>query len=208
MQQYANGDFAAFEALYLRNKGGLYRYLLRQLHDKSLVEDIFQEVWGRVISSASQYEASANFTTWLYTIARNKMIDHIRHLKLVSSLVVNQSSSEHTGDVNSTVEALEADNNGFSQRDLPEQSIEQAAQAAAIEHCMTKLAVHHLDCFLLKEEAGLSAPEIAQVVNTGLEATKSRLRTAYKQLRECLSLKLDLAIKPSQGKTHSGEAKQ
>lgn len=197
LAQYVDGDFSAFEQLYARNKGGLYRYLLRQVHNKSLVEDLFQEVWGKVISHSQNYQHSANFRTWLYTIARNKVIDHVRHMQVVDQVIkpncedeqhVSNSGSEH--DVN-----LEQNHSqGFNQR--PDKLHNQLLQAQAIDYCMNKLPKHQLDCFLLKEEGGLTTAAIAHIVDISLEAAKSRLKACYKNLRSCLSLKLELSPHP------------
>ena len=65
MQRYALGDFAAFEQLYQRHKGGLYRYFLRQLGNHALAEDLFQDIWSKVISQAPKYKIKAKFSTWL-----------------------------------------------------------------------------------------------------------------------------------------------
>jgi RNA polymerase sigma-70 factor (ECF subfamily) len=186
MEQFANGDFAAFETLYARNKGGLYRYLLRQLREQSLTEDIFQDVWSKVITGATDYHSSAKFTTWLYTIARNKVIDNKRHMKVLGNTIDQDAIlEEHMISVDEYAMARSICQN-------PQSSHESDEQALAIEHCLQKLPIHQLECFLLREEAGLSAQHIADIVNTSLEATKSRLKVAFKNLRECLSFKLAL----------------
>jgi RNA polymerase sigma-70 factor (ECF subfamily) len=186
MKQYANGDYAAFATLYARNKGGLYRYLLRQLRDQSLTEDIFQDVWGKVITNAAEYQTTAKFTTWLYTIARNKVIDNKRHMKLVDGAIEKDKLfDDQTMSIDEQAQA-----SSISQQ--PHALHENKEQSLAIEHCLQKLPRHQLEAFLLREEAGLSAQHIADIVNTNLEATKSRLKVAFKNLRECLNLKLAL----------------
>ena len=78
MLRYRDGDAQAFEELYGRHKGPLYRYLLRQTGHAANAEEIFQEVWIKVIRSSERYQPLAKFTTWLYQIARNCFIDHVR----------------------------------------------------------------------------------------------------------------------------------
>ncbi|HEX6944875.1 MAG TPA: sigma factor, partial [Casimicrobiaceae bacterium] len=69
MLAYAAGDAAAFDALYARHKGPLYRYLLRHLRERSLADELYQDVWMRVVNGRAGYAPTAKFTTWLYTLA-------------------------------------------------------------------------------------------------------------------------------------------
>src|SRR6185295_20094478 len=78
MLAYAAGDAAAFDALYARHKGGLYRYVLRQCTHAGVAEELFQDVWMNVLRARASYVPSARFATWLYRIAHNRLIDHWR----------------------------------------------------------------------------------------------------------------------------------
>ena len=191
LADYLSGDYEAFELLYSRHKGGVYRYLLRQLHQQQLVEDIFQEVWSKVIMQASSFQANASFTTWLYTIARHKIIDHIRHIKVVDKVIEPSQKQANTCSSlsESAQDTLTTQTEGQNTT-APDTLHEQGEQANAIEYCLKKLPNHQLDCFLLREESGLSAREIALVVNAGTEATKSRLRSAYRLLRTCIESRI------------------
>jgi RNA polymerase sigma-70 factor (ECF subfamily) len=71
MLAYAAGDAAAFDAIYARHKGGVYRYLLRQCRDAGIAEQLFQDVWMNLIRVRTR-QPSAKFTTWLYTLAHNR----------------------------------------------------------------------------------------------------------------------------------------
>jgi RNA polymerase sigma-70 factor (ECF subfamily) len=66
--------------------------------------------------------------------------------------------------------------------------------AGLLKHCIGQLSQAQKDSFLLKEEAGLSVKDIASILNTSFEASKSRLRYAYENLRQCLLLKTGRAI--------------
>ena len=87
MLAYAAGDAAAFDALYARHKGGVYRYLLRHCGHAGVADELFQDVWMNVIRARARYVPSAKLTTWLYRIAHNRLIDHWRatgHVELVT----------------------------------------------------------------------------------------------------------------------------
>lgn len=169
MLKYAQGDNAAFELLYARHKDSLYRYFLRQCKDASQAQDLFQECWGRVIKAASSYKNSAKFTTWIYRIGHNLMVDQYRALKPVDA---EEDMSQYGNDDNPAKETL------------------RSQQADQLKYCISRLPQVQLEAFLLKEESGLSAPAIAEVVGASMEACKSRLRYAYDKLKECLTLKL------------------
>ena len=79
MLRYAQGDAAAFDTLYGRHRGGVFRYLLRHLTgNRAAAEELFQDVWMNLIGARGRYRVEAKFTTWLYTMAHNRVIDHYR----------------------------------------------------------------------------------------------------------------------------------
>src|SRR5499426_1616381 len=78
MLAYRGGDAAAFETIYARHRGALYRFVLRSLKDHAVAEELFQETWIRVIEARERYAPSARFTTWVYTIAHHLIVDHWR----------------------------------------------------------------------------------------------------------------------------------
>ena len=78
MVRYAGGDMQAFETLYRRHRSALYRYLARHTRDPEVANDLFQEVWSKVIASRARYEPRAKFSTFLYRVAHNCFIDHYR----------------------------------------------------------------------------------------------------------------------------------
>lgn len=173
IRDYINGDFAAFESLYARHKGGSFRFILRQVKDVSSAEDLMQELWCKVVSNIRQFKLEARFTTWLYQMARNLLVDRFRHLAVVSEVIVNNSEHQEVSDVGDA-----------------SQELQQTRQKMALQHCMKLLPKAQLESFLLKEEANLTQADVAQVTGVSLEAAKSRLRAAYRGLRHCLGLKL------------------
>ncbi|MEL6200404.1 MAG: sigma factor, partial [Pseudomonadota bacterium] len=65
MTRYRKGDAAAFDVLYHRHRGGLYRFVLRQVTSKALADELYQDIWMRLIDARDRYEPTARFTTWL-----------------------------------------------------------------------------------------------------------------------------------------------
>jgi len=94
MLAYAAGDAAAFETLYARHKGGLYRYVLRQCANAGIAEELFQDVWMNVLRARASYVPSAKFTTWLYRIAHNRVIDHWRTVGQVELVTAGVDGDE------------------------------------------------------------------------------------------------------------------
>jgi RNA polymerase sigma-70 factor (ECF subfamily) len=167
MLQYAGGHIAAFEQLYHRHRGPLFRYLLRQLRNPSVCEDLFQEVWSRVIQASHRYRPSAKFSTYLYTVAHNCLVDHIR-----------RESRRGTSTDTDLLPAPELDD--------PARRMEADQAASALAVAITKLPADQRDAFLLRAEGGLSLAQIAQVTGVKPETAKSRLRYAFARLREAI----------------------
>ncbi|HWM41142.1 MAG TPA: RNA polymerase sigma factor [Burkholderiales bacterium] len=163
MLAYGEGDAGAFETLYNRHRGPLYRFVLRAIKQRSSAEELFQEVWIRVIESRSRYARQARFTTWLYTIAHNLLVDHWRKKGL--SLV-----SLDTEDV-----PIESAN--------PARQAEGREAVARLLQAIDALPAAQREAFLLHQESGLSVAEIAAATGTNEEAAKSRLRYAMAKLK-------------------------
>lgn len=169
MTQYREGDTQAFETLYTRHKGPLYRYLLHQLRDRAITDDLFQEIWLNLIRSRERYEHKAKFTTWLYRIAHNRLIDHYRSQKRGIS-----ASTQDDYDM----ALLQTDD-----CEQPERINEVARDVDRLLKLLDQLPEAQREAFLLKEESGMTLEEIAKVTNSNTETVKSRLRYAFGKLR-------------------------
>jgi RNA polymerase sigma-70 factor (ECF subfamily) len=173
MVRYRDGDARAFETLYGRHKAPLYRYLQRTCRNKETANDLFQEVWGKVIASRDRYEVRAQFTTFLYRIAHNCVIDHFRR--------AGRRYEGTVGDVNEMVEALPA-----ADQQQPEVAVSEVQLRADFRRALDALPAEQRDVFVLYEETGLSLEEIGKVTGVAMETAKSRLRYAVSKLRAAL----------------------
>jgi len=173
MLRYRAGDANAFTQLYARHKGPLYRYLLRQCGQPAVAEELFQDVWLKLIAARSGYTVQAKFTTWLYRLAHNRLIDHYR----ASTRRLPASYAEDCPEWAAIPAPTEAQ---------PENQEDRRRQAERLLTLLAKLPEAQREAFLLKEEAGLSLETIAQITGTGRETVKSRLRYALARLRRGL----------------------
>ena len=172
MLAYAAGDAAAFDTLYARHKGGVYRYLLRQCRQPGVADELFQDVWMNLIRARESYAPTAKFTTWLYRLAHNRMIDHFRasgHLMLVSA------DDEAHEDAVVSLPAARATQ--------PELRTENRELGERLRAAVSTLPPAQREAFLLQQEAEMSLAEIAALTGVGVETVKSRLRYAVAKLR-------------------------
>lgn len=167
MLAYAVGDAAAFEALYGRHRLRLYRFLLRQLRDGALADELFQDVWLRVIAARQGWRPEAMFTTWLFRIAHNRLADHWRALQHRPPAPDN--ADERIGRV--------------PDPDTPERSLSDFEQRRLLQCALDELPVEQREVILLRLEQELTLEEIGEVTGVGRETAKSRLRYAMDKLR-------------------------
>jgi len=168
MLRYCDGDVAAFEVLYRRHKDAVFRYLLRLCQHRDTAEDVFQDVWGKIVKARGSYRPTAKFSTFLYRVAHNCFIDHIRRNK------------RHT-----QTAAVEPDSQP-DPADLPEVETERSLARRRLEAALQELPEEQRDVFLLSEEAGLSLDQISCVTDSNRETAKSRLRYAVNKLRAAI----------------------
>lgn len=169
MLRYKDGDIQAFETLYRRHNDSLYRYLLRLSLNQEAAEDVFQEVWSKIIKARHRYRPTAKFTTFLYRVAHNCFIDYVRrNNRHMQSSAVDPDSNPDPGDE-------------------PDVHAERSLARRRLEAALLTLPVEQRDAFLLHEEAGLSINTIAEISGVKRETVKSRLRYASKKLKAALN---------------------
>lgn len=177
MLSYARGDAPSFEQLYARHKGPTYRYLLRHTSNRATADELHQDVWLRVVRSREQYRPQARFTTWLYTIARHRLVDHFRSRRDATAAPLDVDPDDEMPDVSENEPADGSD---------PLARMIDAEAGQRLLSALTAIPGPQRDAFLLHVEAGLSLGEIAALVGVPTESVKSRLRYAYRRLRAAL----------------------
>lgn len=175
MLSYGQGEAAAFEALYRRHKGPLYRYLLRHSGQRGVAEELMQETWLSLIRQRERYTVQARFTTYLYRIAHTRLIDHYRRQGTAPVDSISDCGVEDE------VLALPC-NSGI----WPEREMERRTQAERLRNRIRELPPAQREAFLLHEESGMDLNEIAEITGVSRETVKSRLRYAVAKLREGL----------------------
>jgi RNA polymerase sigma-70 factor (ECF subfamily) len=172
MLAYAGGDAGAFEALYARHKGGLFRFVLRSVKSRGEAEELFQDVWTRVIEARARYAPQAKFTTWLYTIAHNRLVDHWRAKGLTLVSMDDEASAAPEPVAPPASE--------------PERQVQARQTLDRLRAALAALPLAQREAFLLHHEGGLGIAEIAAATGSAEEAAKSRLRYAMNKLREAI----------------------
>ena len=187
MLAYRAGDADAFTTLYGRYRGSLYRYLARQCASSALAEELYQEIWIKVVNARTDYQPLARFSTWLFRIAHHRLIDHYRQHLPQEAMRLAPGSGADDDD-----EGSEEPTDGrlamlpAPTYETPHALHERHATAERISLALADLPAQQREVFLLAEEGGLTLEEIAATTGTGRETAKSRLRYAVNKLRHSL----------------------
>jgi RNA polymerase sigma-70 factor (ECF subfamily) len=170
MLAYRGGDVTAFEALFRRRKGRLYRYLLRQCGQPGLAGELFEDIWLRVIRARLRYRPQALFITYLYRLAHQVLMDHYR--RRPAGVPPSYLQEPETG-----IEPLPAE----TQADVLAASRQQLERLLQL---LAALPEAQREVFLLREEAAFDLEQIARVTGAKPESVRSRLRQAVFYLRK------------------------
>lgn len=171
MLAYAGGDAQAFEVLYLRHRDRLYRFLRRQLGEAALTDELFQDVWQRVIAARAGWTPDAGFASWLYRIARNRLADHWR---------ARSHRPPAPADADERLARVPDD-------DTPERSLSAQQRHHQLHQALQALPEQQREVLLLRLEQELSLEDIGRITGVGRETVKSRLRYAMDKLRAGLA---------------------
>jgi len=153
---------------------------LRHTSERPVADELHQDVWMSVVRARERYAADASFKTWVYTLARHRLIDHWRARR-----GARFTSLDDEG-VTSMVETQHAAECGGAQGDDPLSSTIDAQAGQRLVVALADVPAAQRDAFLLHVEAGLSLEDIARLTGAPPETIKSRLRYAYRRLRAAL----------------------
>ena len=164
MQAYIEGDMEAFEALYGRHKGRVFGFLLARLKDRSEAEDVFQAVFAKLHQKRHQYRQEIPFLPWLFTLARNTLIDHVRKRDAKGKYItVSEAAIEsYAAPISDTSPIDEA---------VAELSSLNESQRRALE---------------LRFNQGLTFAEIAEQMQTSADNSRQIISRAIRKLRSLM----------------------
>jgi len=187
MLAFASGDATAFTRLYDRHERAAWRFIRHRLgaQHEGAADDVLQETWISVARAAPRYVATARFTTWLFTVARSRVIDHLR-AQANTMLSIDAPLAGGSGDENEDGERW-ADRVAADVADGPQARIESRQQAEAFLAALAQLPDAQREAFVLQAEGGLSVDEVASATGVGAETAKTRLRYAKAKLRTLLA---------------------
>ncbi len=178
MQHFIAGDIASFEILFGRYKAPVFAFIHRQCPRASLAEELTQEVFMRVIRGASSFRAASKFSTWIYRIARNQVIDNMRRQRYRKATSIDHPARN--------------DGPALGEK-IPDTSPGPDRQAVTnrlrddLERAIANLPDNQKEVFLLREYGGLKFDEISEIVGAKVGTVKSRMRYALESLQQSLS---------------------
>ena len=183
VEGYLNGDISCFIQLLNRYQARLFNYIYRRTEDKQEAEDIFQEIFYRVIDNLRHYRKEGHFKAWLFKIAFNICVDNARKKKKMILVSMNQEFA--------TGEAEGASLEGLITADSPSPS--DSANDKEIQKLLQEalgcLSREQKEVLLLHIYGRLSFKEISQVLRCSINTVLARMQYALKHLRNILDEK-------------------
>ncbi len=176
MLRYREGDLHAFEELYGRHRQGLYRFIAWRSPRADWVDEVVQDSWANLHHARTRYQPQASFRTYLYQIARNRLLDLLRQQQhLLAAELGTGTDGRDVFDV--LAEAAQ-------DVPTPERVLAERQRSDSLHAALAALPGEQREALVLQQFGGLSLEEIAAVVAAPVETVKSRLRYAMRKLRE------------------------
>lgn len=175
VQRVQAGDVAAFDELILRYRGRVFGMVYNMTSNREDASDLTQDAFIKAFQSINRFQGQSSFFTWLYRIAVNSTLTHLRknRLRTFFSLEKVDENDRPSAEV---IEAL-TDNSGV-ERDTYVKELQERLNEA-----MQKLSIKHRTVVTLFEIDGLGHQEIAEIMNCSVGTVRSRLHYAKQQLQ-------------------------
>lgn len=169
LRAYRDGDPAGFDALLERHKGSVYAIIRGVVRDRDIAEDVFQEVFLKVIRASDTFDDRRRFAPWLFKIAVNAGRDALK-----SAAVRRVDASVELAEAAATAPATGE----------PERQAIASERRAAVAAALLQLPEPQRQVILLREFSGFSFEEIARMCNRPLNTVLSLMHRGLKRLRQ------------------------
>ncbi|MBX3173451.1 MAG: sigma-70 family RNA polymerase sigma factor [Gemmatimonadaceae bacterium] len=174
------GREPAFRELIRRYERPVYSLIYRMVRDTAASEDLAQDAFIKVLNHLDKYRPEFKFSSWLFKIANNVAIDHLRRRQLET---VSMDGSPHAAT------STEVESTSFELADQGESPLDELASrelGAIIEQAIGKLRPEYRNCIMLRHVEGRSYEEIAATLDLPLGTVKTYIHRARHELREAL----------------------
>jgi RNA polymerase sigma-70 factor, ECF subfamily len=179
--QACAGREAAYRELIRRYERPVFALLFRMLRDRELAEDLAQETFIKALNAIQSYRPEFKFSSWIFKIANNAAIDHLRRRELDT---LSLDGSPHA----ETPEAMQATALQIGARqESPLDTVEAKELGGAIEAAIGRLRPEYRSCILLRHVEGRAYEEIAEILNLPLGTVKTYIHRARNELRQALA---------------------
>ena len=182
MMRFQGGDRDSFAILVRRHKTPIFNFILRQIRNHTTAEDLTQDVFVRVVRSAASFKHEARFTTWIYSIARNLCIDHLRKMSLRRHPSLDQASSRDKDGPTLGDRIANEHPSSSAHRQVTSNDIAQRVVVA-----VEALPPEQREVFLLRQLGKVPFKEIAKLTGVPENTVKSRMRYALERLQQALA---------------------
>ena len=179
--QAAKGRDAAFRELLCRYERPVFSLIFRMVRDRALAEDLAQETFIRAFRAISSYNPRYKFSSWIFKIANNHTIDHLRKRRL-DTVSIDGSPHAVTGEEEAQTR-LVVESTG----EAPDRYVEQRELGSQIEQAIGELRPEYRTVVLLRHIEGHSYEEIADIMDLPLGTVKTYLHRARAELKGLLA---------------------
>ena len=178
LKRYAAGEEGAFQELVSRYKDGLYAFLRRYLHDRDLVDDVFQETFMQLYISRDTFDLSKPLRPWLFTIAANKAKDALRRIQRTDSTNLGSLFDSEENSIDDVLNTLDHDEH------MPYDDLIRDETAAGVKRVIARMPAKLREILILAYFHKFSYAEIGGILGIPVGTVKSRLHAAVSRFAE------------------------
>lgn len=178
LKRCGRGDERAYRELVERFERPLIQFIMRHVGDRALAEDLFQDTFVRVLKNLQTYRPEGAFSTWLYTIARNLCLDHLKHVRRVKMTSMDSPVGEEGGKVLYLQDLLK------DGAPAPEERVTLSEDEERVREALGRMTPVKREALILRVYQNLSYKEIADITECPVGTAKYRVHEALQELGE------------------------